>query len=112
MASISITVGEQWEGFIQKQVKSGRYASTSEVVCAALRELETKLTALEALRNHLAPGAAQSMSSDFVSSWSPQHSVDRAILKRGSSLCFYQSNFCFFIVFTIFEIFFPVFSIG
>jgi len=82
MASTSMTLGAHWDGFIQEQVKSGRYASASEVVRAALRELETKSEALEKLRDHLAPGAAQAMTDDFVKSWSPEESVTRAILKR------------------------------
>lgn len=83
MASTSMTLGEHWEGFIQEQIKSGRYASASEVVRAALRELETKSDALEALRDHLAPGAAQARAGDFVDDWSPEDVVARAIARRG-----------------------------
>ena len=59
MASTSITLGEHWETFIRNEVASGRYGSASEVVRAALRELETRSEKLEALRRHLAEGAEQ-----------------------------------------------------
>ena len=36
----SITLGEHFDGFIAQQVNEGRYASTSEVVRAALRLFE------------------------------------------------------------------------
>ncbi|WP_393925618.1 type II toxin-antitoxin system ParD family antitoxin [Yoonia sp. R2-816] len=83
MASTSMTLGEHWEGFIQDQVNSGRYASASEVVRAALRELETKSEALEALRDHLAPGVVQAEARDFVEDWSPKGVVARAMGRRG-----------------------------
>jgi len=83
MASTSMTLGEHWEGFIQDQIKSGRYASASEVVRAALRELETKSEALEALRDHLRPGADQAQRGEFVERWSPEDVVSRAMSRRG-----------------------------
>ncbi len=83
MASTSMTLGEHWEGFIQEQIKSGRFASASEVVRAALRELETKSEALEALRDHLRPGADQVRAGEFVEAWSPEDIVARAVARRG-----------------------------
>lgn len=38
----SYAVGKHYEAFIKRLVASGRYASASEVVRAALRELEAK----------------------------------------------------------------------
>ncbi|MCU0830603.1 MAG: type II toxin-antitoxin system ParD family antitoxin [Rhizobiaceae bacterium] len=38
----SYSVGKHYEAFIKRLVASGRYASASEVVRAALRELEAK----------------------------------------------------------------------
>ncbi len=83
MASTSMTLGDHWEGFIQDQIKSGRYASASEVIRAALRELETKSEALDALRDHLKPGADQARTGDFVGDWSPEDIVARAVARRG-----------------------------
>jgi antitoxin ParD1/3/4 len=40
----SYAVGKHYEAFIKRLVASGRYASASEVVRAALRELEAKST--------------------------------------------------------------------
>lgn len=83
MASTSMTLGDHWEGFIQDQIKSGRYASASEVVRAALRELETKSEAMDALRTHLKPGADQAQAGTYVDEWSPEDVVARAIARRG-----------------------------
>lgn len=83
MASTSMTLGPHWEGFIQEQVNSGRYASASEVVRAALRELETKSDAMQSLRAHLEPGAAQARAGEFVTNWSPADVVARAKARRG-----------------------------
>lgn len=49
----SITLGEHFDGFISKQIAEGRYASTSEVVRAALRLLEDNEQKLATLRKLL-----------------------------------------------------------
>ena len=66
MATTSLTLSEHWETFIRREIASGRYSSASEVVRAALRELEDKGKRLEALRQHLAEGADQAAKMDFV----------------------------------------------
>jgi antitoxin ParD1/3/4 len=66
MASTSLTLSTYWDTFIQTEVASGRFASASEVMRAALRELEDKGKRLEALRAHLAEGADQASNGDFV----------------------------------------------
>ncbi|THK42600.1 type II toxin-antitoxin system ParD family antitoxin [Methylophaga sp. SB9B] len=48
----SVCLGEHFDTFISEQIKSGRYSSTSEVVCSGLRlleEYETRLTTLRIL---------------------------------------------------------------
>lgn len=52
----SITLGEHFDGFISRQIQSGRYGSASEVVRAGLRALEDKESKLEALRQMLTDG--------------------------------------------------------
>lgn len=61
----SITLGEHFDDFVAKQVKSGRYGSTSEVVRAGLRALENVETKLETLRELLDEGE-QSGFSDYT----------------------------------------------
>ena len=52
----SITLGDHFESFIAKQIESGRYGSTSEVVRAGLRLLEDSERKLAALRHLLEEG--------------------------------------------------------
>ncbi|MEX0975713.1 MAG: type II toxin-antitoxin system ParD family antitoxin [Woeseia sp.] len=70
MATTSLSLGEHWEVFIRNEVSSGRYGSASEVVRSALRVLEERKTKLEALRAHLAEGAAQAARGEFVQDYS------------------------------------------
>lgn len=70
MATTSLSLGSHWEGFIRGQVESGRYGSASEVVRAALRELEERQSRLAALRAHLDQGAAEADRGDFVDGFS------------------------------------------
>jgi antitoxin ParD1/3/4 len=52
----SITLGDHFHGFVEKQVGSGRFASASEVVRAGLRLLEEQEMKLQALREALTLG--------------------------------------------------------
>jgi antitoxin ParD1/3/4 len=54
----SISLGEHFSEFASKQVQSGRYGSTSEVIRAGLRLLEDEEKKLEALRGALDDGLA------------------------------------------------------
>ena len=78
MASTSLTLSPHWESFIQTEVASGRFASASEVVRAALRELEDKSKRLEALRAHLRDGADQAARGDFVAGFDMGAVIARA----------------------------------
>ena len=52
----SITLGEHFDGFIAQQLAEGRYASASEVVRAALRQLEDTEKKAATLRRLLEEG--------------------------------------------------------
>lgn len=56
----SYVIGEHFEGFIQSQLKSGRYTSASEVIRDGLRVLEERekfrAMQLEALRAEIQKG--------------------------------------------------------
>ena len=78
MATTSLSLGEHWEVFIRNEVSSGRYGSASEVVRSALRVLEERKMKLEALRVHLAQGAAQAMRGEFVQDYSVEKLIANA----------------------------------
>jgi len=52
----SISLGDHFSSFVERQVTQGRYGSTSEVVRAGLRLLEEYETRLKALRAALIEG--------------------------------------------------------
>jgi antitoxin ParD1/3/4 len=52
----SISLGEHFDSFIAQQITEGRYASTSEVVRAALRLLEDNEQKITTLRKLLEEG--------------------------------------------------------
>ena len=78
MASTSLTLSPHWDSFIQTEIASGRFTSASEVVRAALRELEDKAKRLDALRGHLAEGADQAAIGDFVLGFTIDSVIARA----------------------------------
>jgi antitoxin ParD1/3/4 len=54
----SITLGDHFNEFVVREVKTGRYGTVSEVVRAGLRLLETEEQKLAALRASLEAGEA------------------------------------------------------
>jgi len=63
----SISLGDHFAQFIDKQVEGGRYGSASDVVRAGLRLLEEREAKLEALRSALAEGEASGDFQEFDS---------------------------------------------
>ncbi len=76
MATTSLSLGGHWEDFIRQEIRSGRYSTASEVVRAALRELEDRGKRLEALRRHLSEGAGQAAAKDFVKDFDIEAVID------------------------------------
>lgn len=52
----SIVLGDHFEGFVARQLASGRYGSASELMRAGLRLLEEQEQKVEALRHALLDG--------------------------------------------------------
>ncbi len=61
----SILLGDYFNNFINKQIKSGKYASISEVVRTALRLLEYEETKNEELIKALKKGEKSGFIKDF-----------------------------------------------
>jgi antitoxin ParD1/3/4 len=72
------TLDPHWESFIKREIESGRYSSASEVVRAALRELEDRSRSLDALRAHLAEGAKEAAKGIYIENWSVESIVSDA----------------------------------
>jgi antitoxin ParD1/3/4 len=78
MASTSLTLSPHWEDFIEAEVRSGRFSSASEVMRAALRELEDKRRRMDLLQAHLQQGADQAARQEFVAGFDIEQVIERA----------------------------------
>jgi antitoxin ParD1/3/4 len=61
----SISLGEHFGGFIERQIEAGRYGSASEVLRAGLRLLEERETRMSVLRRALEEGERSGPAFDF-----------------------------------------------
>lgn len=61
----SISLGDHFESFIDKQVRSGRYGSASEVIRASLRLLEEREGRIGALRQALIEGESSGDAGEY-----------------------------------------------
>ncbi len=56
---MNVSIGDRWQGFVDRVVKDGRYGSASEVVREGLRLVEEREAKLMALRATLDASIAQ-----------------------------------------------------
>ena len=56
---MNVSIGDRWQGFVDRVVKEGRYGSASEVVREGLRLVEEREAKLVALRATLDASIAQ-----------------------------------------------------
>ena len=61
----SVTLGDHFADFIERQVDKGRYGSASDVVRAGLRLLEERESKLDALRAALIQGEQSGAATPF-----------------------------------------------
>ncbi len=61
----SFTLSDHLASFVEKKVAEGRYASASDVVRAALRQLEEREARLDSLRAALVEGENSGVATDF-----------------------------------------------
>lgn len=62
----SMSLGDHFDAFIARQIKSGRYGSASEVVREGLRILEDREAKLATLRAALVEGEQSGIDEDFT----------------------------------------------
>ncbi len=65
MKNTSISLGNYFDQFVQKQVSTGRYKNVSEVIRAGLRLLENEESKVLALRNAIQEGLDSALVEDF-----------------------------------------------
>jgi antitoxin ParD1/3/4 len=65
MRNTSISLSDYWVEFTAKQVASGRYGSTSEVVREGLRLVEERQRRMDALNTAIDEGLASELIEDF-----------------------------------------------
>lgn len=78
-----VSVGERWESFVDRIVKSGRYGSASEVVSEGLRLVEEREAKLEVLRQTLNASMAEPGSIGDEEIDAALAAQDRALAKEG-----------------------------
>ena len=65
MSNTSIALGDHFQGFVHRQVQSGRYQSASEVMRAGLRLLEAEEQKRQNLVQSLIEGEQSGIAEDF-----------------------------------------------
>lgn len=70
MATMNISLPDQMRDWVQNQIETGKYASSSDYIRDLIREHQTYQEKLTALRAHLALGADQAVRGEFVENFS------------------------------------------
>ncbi len=79
----SVSLGDHFTEFVEKQVASGRYATASDVLRAGLRILEEEEQRLEWMRSQVAEGIAAIEAGDvFEESDELWEGIDREVDER------------------------------
>ena len=71
--NISISLGDHFEDFVDKQVSSGRFKNASEVIRAGLRLLEEEESKITSLKNAIGDG----LDSGVVKNFDPKKHLAR-----------------------------------
>lgn len=79
MATTSLSLGPYFEKFIKQQVESGRYATASEVIRDALREMDEREKQLAALRAHLAEGEQDITAGRYTEDFDVDELIEEAL---------------------------------
>ncbi len=72
----SVTLGEHFEGIIDRSIKTGRYSSVSEVIRAGLRLIEERENKIQLLKEAIEAGEK----SGYVKNFDPVNHLEE--LKR------------------------------
>jgi antitoxin ParD1/3/4 len=63
--TVTVSLGPHYEEFIQKAIAGGRFNNVSEVIRAALRQMEDEEARLSAIRSALVEGENSGIVEDF-----------------------------------------------
>jgi len=77
----SFVIGEHFEQFIARQIKSGKFANSSDVVKSALKLLEEQELKVQKLQDEISAGIKSGIAKDF----NPQKFKEKMIEKSKSS---------------------------
>lgn len=75
----SISLGEYFETFVEREISQGRYKNVSEVIRAGLRLLENEENKIEALRREIQKG----LDSGWVKDFDPEAQLRKIKAKHG-----------------------------
>ena len=70
MATMNISLPDQMREWVELQLDTGKYASSSDYVRDLIRQHQEQLEKLEALRLRLSVGAEQARNGEFVEGYS------------------------------------------